>query len=135
MTAKEILKTKRLIGHLRTAQKIAEELEVALRNGGDAGALIGSMADELDIQMSVGHRCINFPCALPSGHDSPCSISDYKIQGIEPEVTADCECGLKIWLIKNGKWLDSDGCDRDHNHIHAPQSQPIESVRHHNGRD
>ena len=53
MTAKDILKTKRLIGHLRTAQKIAEDLELALLNGSDMGSLIGSMADELDVRFAV----------------------------------------------------------------------------------
>jgi len=52
MTSKEVLKVKRLIGHLRTAEKIADELEINLDNGGEVGSLIGSMADELDVKLA-----------------------------------------------------------------------------------
>ena len=51
MTSKDILKVKRLIGHLRTAEKIASEMEITLGNGGEVGSLVGSMADELEIEI------------------------------------------------------------------------------------
>lgn len=49
MKAKERRAFRRLIAHLERARELADHLDLELANGGEVGALIGSIADELDI--------------------------------------------------------------------------------------
>lgn len=51
MTRNELIKVRRLIRHINAAQKLADELELLLSNGAEAGSVLGSIADEFEIKL------------------------------------------------------------------------------------
>lgn len=50
MTRSELRMLRMCIRQIRSAQAIADKLEINMGNGAEVGSLLGSMADELEIK-------------------------------------------------------------------------------------